>query len=58
MSAKHYQALIIYIYTVFVLLASLAWRRASRSASFMNENLSASCATIVAYAADDQFPVD
>jgi hypothetical protein len=41
MSAKHYQVLIIYIYT-----------------AFMDGNLSASCAAIVVYAADDHFRVD
>jgi hypothetical protein len=40
--------------TFFVLLASLA----SRSASFMDGNLSASCAAIVVYGTDDQFRVD
>ena len=52
MSAKHYQVLIIYINVAFALLASLASRRASRSASFMDGNLSASCVAIVVYAED------
>ena len=64
MSAKHYQVLIIYIYTAyislafFVLLASLASRRSVRSVSFMDGNLSAYCAAIVVYAAGDQFRFD
>ena len=50
MLAKHYQVLIIYIYTAF--------KESVQIDIIYGRNLSASCAAIVVYAADDQFRVD